>query len=70
MVIGKIGLRNVLSLLSGISEKIGREVNPYVLSPVELNKRLQDKEHFLSSVLRSPKIFVVGSEHDLSTMGR
>ena len=69
MIIGEIRLRDLSSLLSGVSEKIGREVNPYVLSPVEFNKRLQDKEHFLSSVLRSPKVFIVGSEHDLSTMG-
>ena len=70
MVIGEIGLRGLSSLLSGVSEKIGREVNPYVLSIGEYRKRLQDKEHFLSGVLRSPKIFVIGSEHELSAMGR
>lgn len=70
MVIGEIGLRNLSSLLSGIPERIGREVNPYVLRRAEFRKRLQDKEHFLSSVLRSPKIFVMGNEHALSAMGR
>ena len=70
MVIGEIGLRHLSSLLSGIPERIGREVNPYVLSRAEFCKRLQDKEHFLTSVLRSPKIFVIGNEHDLSSMGR
>ena len=70
MVIGEIELRGLSSLLSGVSERIAREVNPYVLSRTEFRKRLQDKEHFLSSVLRSPKIFVIGNEHDLSAMGR
>ncbi|MBK5101147.1 MAG: nucleotidyltransferase domain-containing protein [Desulfobacteraceae bacterium] len=70
MVIGEIGLRGLSGLLSGVSERIGREVNPYVLSRAEFRKRLKDKEHFLSSVLRSPKIFVIGNEHDLSAMGR
>ena len=69
MVIGEIGLRGLSGLLSGVSERIGREVNPYVLSRAEFRKRLKDKEHFLSSVLRSPKIFVIGNEHDLSAMG-
>ena len=69
MVVGEIGLRNLSRLLSGIHERIGREVNPYVLSPAEFRKRFQDKEHFLSSVLRSPKIFVIGNEHDLGAMG-
>jgi len=70
MVIGEIGLRGLSSLLSGVSEKIGREANPYVLNRAEFRKRLQDKEHFLSSVLRSPKIFIIGNEHDLAAMGR
>ena len=70
MVIGEIGLRDLSSLLSGASGRIGREVNPYVLSGAEFRRRLKDKEHFLSGVLRSPKIFVIGNEHDLSAMGR
>jgi len=69
MVIGEIGLRGLSSLLSGVSERIGREVNPYLLSIAEYRKRLKNKEHFLSGVLKSPKIFVIGNEHDLSTMG-
>lgn len=28
MVIGRIGLRKLTSMLSGVSEKIGREINP------------------------------------------
>jgi DNA-binding transcriptional ArsR family regulator len=70
MIIGDIGLRDLSGLLSGIPERIGREVNPYILSRAEFRKRFQDKEHFLSTVLGSPKIFVIGNEHDLSTMGR
>ena len=70
MVIGDIGLRGISNLLSGIPEKTGRDVNPYVLSRAEFQKRLQNKEHFLTSVLQSPKIFVTGNEHDLSVMGR
>jgi DNA-binding transcriptional ArsR family regulator len=70
MVIGEIGLRDLSSLLYGIPEQIGREVNPYVLNRAEFRKRLQNEEHFLSGVLRSPKIFVVGREHDLKAMGR
>ena len=70
MVIGEIGLRGLSGLLSGVSEKIGREVNPYVLSRTEFRKRIQDKEHFLFGVLRSQKIFIIGNEHDLSAMGR
>jgi len=70
MVIGQLGLRDLSRLLSGIQEKIGREVNPYVLKEEELRKRVRAKEHFVSSVLESPKIFIIGSHHKLEAMGR
>jgi hypothetical protein len=36
----------------------------------EFRRRKQEKEHFLSRVLESPKLFIVGHENDLETMGR
>lgn len=69
MVIGEIGLRKVSTLLSGIGNQLGREVNPHVMSPSEFEKRIRGKDHFVTSVLASPKIFVIGSQHDLEAMG-
>ena len=68
MVIGKVGLRKVAALLSGLVDRLGREINPYVLTPAEFDKRIREEDHFLTSVLASRKIFVVGSEHDFETM--
>ena len=70
MVIGQLGLRDLSRLLSGIEEKIGREVNPHVLHEAEFRKRVRAKEHFVSSVMESPKIFIIGSHHELEAMGR
>ena len=70
MVIGQLGLRDVSRLLSGAEEKIGREVNPHVLREEEFKKRLRAGEHFVSSVMETPKIFVVGSQRELEAMGR
>jgi predicted nucleotidyltransferase/DNA-binding HxlR family transcriptional regulator len=70
MVIGQLGLRDLSRLLSGIEEKIGREVNPHVLSEKEFRKRVRAKEHFVSRVMESPKIFIIGSPHELEAMGR
>jgi predicted nucleotidyltransferase/DNA-binding HxlR family transcriptional regulator len=69
MVIGQLGLRDLSGLLSGIEEKIGREVNPHVLHEDAFRKRIRTKEHFVSSVMESPKIFVIGSQDELETMG-
>jgi predicted nucleotidyltransferase len=70
MVIGQLGLRDLSRLLSGIEEKIGREVNPHVLREEEFRKRIRAKEHFVSSVMETPKIFVIGSQRELEAMGR
>jgi len=70
MVIGQLGLRDLSRLLSGIEEKIGREINPHVLNEEEFRRRVRAKEHFVSSVMESPKIFIIGSHHELEAMGR
>jgi predicted nucleotidyltransferase len=70
MVIGQLGLRDLSRLLSGIEEKIGREVNPHVLREEEFVKRIRVKDHFVSSVMESPKIFIIGSQRELEAMGR
>jgi predicted nucleotidyltransferase/predicted transcriptional regulator len=70
MVIGQLGLRDLSRLLSGIEEKIGREVNPHVFHEAEFRKRVRAKEHFVSSVMETPNIFIIGSHHELEAMGR
>jgi predicted nucleotidyltransferase len=68
MVIGEIGLRALSSLLKGLAEEFGREINPYVLSPKEFSQRKSETERFISKVLVSPKLFIIGNEKDLKTM--
>jgi predicted nucleotidyltransferase len=70
MVIGTIGLRSLSSRLAGVSEQIGREINPNALSIEEFRRRKQNGNHFLSNVIESPKLFIIGSENDLEAMGR
>jgi predicted nucleotidyltransferase len=69
MVVGDIGLRKLTGLLMDVSEKLGREINPYRLTESEFIKRKKDKDHFLQEVLESPKIFITGTEDELKRMG-
>lgn len=69
MVIGELGLRNLSGLLAGVEERIGREINPHVLQEDEFRKRLRAKEHFVTSVMESPKIFIIGSKDELEAVG-
>jgi len=70
MVIGTIGLRTLSSWLSGVSEQIAREINPHTLSVEEFRRRKQEGNHFLTNVLESPKLFIIGNQNDLEAMGR
>ena len=70
MVIGNIGLRKLSAALSGLGNIIGREINPHVLSPEEYLKRRKSREHFITSVISSPKIWIIGTDDELTAMGR
>ena len=69
MVIGDLGLRSLSRLLQDLTEKLGREINPYILTPEEFNTRKTESEHFLSQVLKESKLFIIGDVDDLKTMG-
>ena len=70
MVIGTLGLRTLSSWLSGVSEQIAREINPHTLSVEEFRRRKQERNLFLTNVLESPKLFIIGNQNDLEAMGR
>ena len=70
MVIGNLGLRDLSRLLSGVADKVGREINPHVLHDHEFRRRIQAGEHFVSTIIREPKIFIIGSKDELEAVGR
>lgn len=69
MIVGEIGMRQLTGLLSGVSDQIGREINPHILSIKEFLKRKSVKDHFLIHILESPKIFIIGNENELDELG-
>jgi predicted nucleotidyltransferase len=69
MVIGATRLRPLSAMLSGLSGRIGREINPHVLTEAEFKKRRQEGEHFLKAVMEGPKLFVIGNQDAFDAMG-
>lgn len=69
VVVGNLGLRAVMGLLSKATDKISREINPMVYSVAEFRSKLQGNDHFLTTVIAKPKIFLMGTEDDLTAMG-
>lgn len=69
MVIGSIGLRALSGVLADFRSVVGREVNPHVFSKEEFARRKREGEHFIRTVLASPRLFVKGTDHVLAEMG-
>lgn len=70
MVIGNIGLRKIAGLLSGVSEQIGREINPHALTESEFAMRLKKRENLVSGIMVSSKLFIIGNEHEFKAVGK
>lgn len=61
----ELGYGDLFSALEDASVKLGRQVNPTILTREEFGKRLANQESFLTRVMGQPKIWVVGESHDL-----
>ena len=68
MVIGKISSRELSRLLSKPKRELIREINYVVFSPKEFKERVKQKDHFISSVLKGKKIFIVGDTNELKAI--
>jgi uncharacterized protein len=65
MVIGETTFAEVSEVLIQAQSRLGREVNATVYPRAEFAEKARHAAHFISDVLRNPKIFLIGNEHDL-----
>lgn len=64
MVVGDAGFAEVVNAVYPLHERLGREVNPVVMTTREFRKRAKDSG-FIARVLDQPKIWLIGDEDDL-----
>lgn len=65
MVIGNVTFGEVVNALYDVQTIVGREINPKVMSRTEWQLKQDEGNSFVKELLTQPKIFIVGSEHDL-----
>jgi predicted nucleotidyltransferase len=65
MVIGDISSKELSSILSKPKKELMREINYAVFSLNEFVNKAVQKDHFINSVLKDKKIFIIGSEDEL-----
>jgi predicted nucleotidyltransferase len=69
MVVGSLGLRAVSAAIGPIARNVEREINPHVYTLEEFERRVKGKDHFITSVMDSAKLFVIGDEDELKGLG-
>jgi DNA-binding transcriptional ArsR family regulator len=68
MVIGSCSFREVVAAMGKPQEVLSREINPSVYPAEEFRTKTAEGHHFLKTVLASPKVFLIGNEHELEEL--
>ena len=62
----KLTYADIYPALEPLTLKINRKVNPTVYTRRELTRRVKEGNSFIRRVLSQPKVWVIGTEHDLA----
>ena len=62
----EVGYAETFTALEAVSSKLGRTVNPTILTRKEFLKRIKAREAFLTRVLAQPKVWILGGDDDLT----
>lgn len=68
LVIGSLGLADLLPALRSAEHRLGRAVNPSVYSVDEFQSNARKHEHYLTAVLEGKKEFLKGNQHELEAI--
>lgn len=68
IVVGSVAPTDIYSKLRSAESRLGRPISALVYAPEEFARKLDADNHFLTSVLHTEKLFVIGTEHDLDAI--
>ena len=68
MVLGDASFSEVVSALGPAQKALGREINPTVFPASEFRSKLAAGNHFLRSVMKEKRLFVLGTENELAKL--
>jgi predicted nucleotidyltransferase len=68
LVVGDLEYSDVVAKLQTAQQTLGREVNPTVYPLSEFKAKVRANHHFLTSVLKGPKIYLIGDENELGRL--
>ena len=68
LIVGTISFAEAVAALRPAQEALRREVNPSIYPPAEFSDKLASGNHFLTTVIREPHVFLIGGEHELARL--
>ena len=68
LVVGDISLRELVAVTNESEEILGRAANPTLYSDKEFRNTIAHNNHFISSILKAPKLFLIGDENDIERL--
>nr|WP_314899158.1 nucleotidyltransferase domain-containing protein [uncultured Deefgea sp.] len=68
LVLGEVNFAEVVAALYPLQEQLGREINPAVYSVAEFADKTVQQQAWAMDVLKQPKLFLIGNEHDLGKL--
>jgi len=68
LVVGSASFESVVEACHVARERLGREVNPVVMSGDAFRTKHRGRDRFISRVLKEPKIFVMGDASELGKL--
>jgi predicted nucleotidyltransferase len=68
LIIADVGFADVVAATYPAQAELGREINPVVYSVQEFRRRVQEQDAFIQDMVSKPKIFLIGTENDLSQL--
>jgi len=68
MILGDASFSEVVSALGPAEKALSREINPTVFPVSEFRSKLAARNHFLRSVMKEKRLFVLGTENDLTKL--
>jgi predicted nucleotidyltransferase len=70
LVVGVVPFAKVVQALTPLQDRLGRAINPVVMSKKEFRAKRAEQDRFVMRVVKEPKIFVIGTEHDLGQLAQ
>lgn len=68
LVLGSASFASVVQACNDCRERLGRDVNPVVMTEAAFRKKLETGDRFVTRVTREPKIFVIGDASEFGEL--